>query len=148
MRRLLIVVAKASLIGTTGCFALAVAAATLMGDEPRIPGMVTGMVAALLPAAFAAWWMFRKLQTQYKRREARSVAITFLLLSPISLGIAMVLAQFPGAYADALLGGHFAAIGAFVGAFVIMTILSCAACAFALSITRQQMQYEGSETKN
>jgi hypothetical protein len=52
---------------------------------------------AFLPPGIAAWWMFRKLQAYYTRREARAVAITFAVLAPVSFGIAFLLSEIRGA---------------------------------------------------
>jgi hypothetical protein len=138
---LLSVVTKATLIVIAGCFALALAASAVPGSEPR-PSILGIVVVLFLPVAIATWRMFQRLQTHYTGREARAVAITFTVLAPVSLGTAMVFAQFAGGYSELVFGGRFVLVGVFLGAFITMMFLSFAACAFALSITRRQMEYE------
>jgi hypothetical protein len=100
-------------------------------------GQAAGLFATVvLPIGAATWWVFRDLQPSFTRREAKVVAIVFALFSPVSLLIAVALAQFPGGYADLLLGPPFGMLGAFVGVIVLTAFVSFLPSAFALWLSR------------
>ena len=139
---LFIVVGKAALMTTLVYFALALAVlgskiVLTHGEEE-----ILGATMAFLPTGIAAWWMFRKLQAHCTRREARAVAIAFAVLAPVSFGIAILLSQISGGYADLLLGSPFFLVGAFVGVVVIATIVNFVLCLLTLRITRQIVKLE------
>jgi hypothetical protein len=131
---LFIVVGKATLMTTVGYAALlllGVKAAT----TPTGQGILV-IAGALLPNGLAAWWMFRELQKQYSRRESRAVATAFGIVTPLSLAVAIVLSQIPGAYAEVALGRRFILPAVFVAVAVVTTLLSFAASACVLRFTR------------
>ena len=71
---LFIVVGKAALMTTLVYFALALAVlgskiVLTHGEEE-----ILGATMAFLPTGIAAWWIFRKLQARYIRRESRAAA--------------------------------------------------------------------------
>jgi hypothetical protein len=139
---LFIVVGKAALMTTLVYFALALAVlgskiVLTHGEEE-----ILGATMAFLPTGIAAWWMFRKLQAHCTRREARAAAIAFAVLAPVSFGIAILLSQTSGGYADLLLGSPFGLVGAFVGVVVIGTIVNFVLCLLTLRITRQIIKLE------
>jgi hypothetical protein len=141
-RSLLIVVAKAALMTTLGYFALVLgflgSKIVLTNGEEEI----LGATMALLPSGIAAWWMFRKLQAYYTRREARAVAIAFAVLAPVSFGIAFLFSEISGGYAELLLGSPFALAGAFVGVVVMASIVNFVLCLFTLRFTRHIVRLE------
>jgi hypothetical protein len=137
---LFVAVGKAALI-TCVC-ALVVGVLSFRIAVTHVEQEILGAVIAIIPSGIAAWWMFRKLRAHCTRREARAVALTFGVFTPVSLGVALVLAQIPGGYAEALLGGPFALVGAFAGTVVMTTLLSFLACLLALSVTRRIESFE------
>jgi cbb3-type cytochrome oxidase subunit 3 len=97
-----------------------------------------GAIAVILLAiAVVAWWMFRKLQQHRRRDEARAVSIMFAMFTPVSFVAGVLLSQIPAGYAGLLLGGRFTLAGMFTGILAVTWLLSFAACAFALWITRR-----------
>jgi hypothetical protein len=139
---LFIVVGKAALMTTLGYFALVLGVlgskiVLTHGEEE-----IFGATMAFLPAGIAAWWMFRNLQAFCTRREARAVAIAFAVLAPVSFGIAVLLSEISGGYADLLLGSPFGLVGAFVGIVVMATIVNFVLCLFTLRFTRHIAKLE------
>jgi hypothetical protein len=136
--RLFVIVGKAALIVTAGCFAL-VWSSMLLGVETDlrpVRGEILGALACFLPLGVATAWILRKLRTVYPRREARAVSIAFGLFIPISLGVSM-LVPIPGGYALALGGPKFLSlIGLVVGTAVTTSLLSFLVCALVLRVTR------------
>lgn len=143
--RFFAIVGKAALIAAGGLFAL-VLALTLFGFNPdHKPAWaeILVLVACFLPLGVATAWMFRKLRTVYSRREARAVSIGFGLFTPVSLGVALVLAEITGGFSQVLAGSMILGlIGAFVGAVVITAVLSSLVCALVLRVTRLAMSAE------
>jgi hypothetical protein len=80
--------------------------------------------------------MFRELQKQYTRRESQAVATAFGVVTPLSLAVAIVLAQIPGGYAELVLGRRLILPAIFVSIAVVTTLLSFAASAYVLRFTR------------
>jgi len=105
----------------------------------RAEEAVLAATAIFLPGSIGAWWIFRRLQTHYTKREARAVAIGFAVFMPMSLAIANPLAQIPGGYA-AILGPSFGLIGAVAGIVVMTTLISFLLCSLALWVTRRDEQ--------
>jgi hypothetical protein len=97
---------------------------------------------AFLPAGIVARWMFRRLQAHCTKREARAVAIAFTVLAPVSFGIAILLSEISGGYAELLLGSPFALVGAFAGIVAIATIVNFVLCLFTLRFTRHIVRLE------
>jgi hypothetical protein len=88
--------------------------------------------------------MFRTLQTYFTRREARAVATAFAALSPVWLGITILLGG--GGYAADFLGSPFGRVGAFAGVFggfiVVAALVSFTLCLITLRITRLTIKVE------
>ena len=143
--RLFVIVGKAALIVTTGCFAL-VLASMMLGFKPDIKpieGQILGVVACFIPIAVATAWIYRKLRAVYPRREARALSTAFGLFTPISLVISLVLAEITGGYAEFLAGRRFfGLIGAFMGAVLITAFLSFLVCSLVLRVTRLSQSVE------
>jgi hypothetical protein len=86
----------------------------------------------------ATWWMFRKLQPHYSRREAKALAATFVVFSPISSiaayfawGIAYGRIDQLSGYrlTDLLADRPFLGLGtASVAMFLVVVILDFAVC--------------------
>jgi ABC-type molybdate transport system permease subunit len=97
---------------------------------------------ALFSTGIAVWvavrWMFRTLQAFSTKRDARAVATLFVVLSPVWLGIAILLGG--GGYAAEFLEYPFGRAGAFVGLFggfvVVAAIASFAICLITFRNTR------------
>jgi small-conductance mechanosensitive channel len=141
--RLFIVVGKAALITTAGCL---VPLLTLKLALTRSEQGTLTLIAIILATGIATWWIFRKLQTGYTRREARAMATTFAILAPVSLAIAMLLSLIPGGYAEMLLGSHFAPVGAFAGIIAMTTILDSLLCLLTLWMTRRIIKLESAHS--
>jgi hypothetical protein len=146
--RLSVIVGKAALIVTTGCFAL-VLASRMLGFKPDIKpiqGEILGVVACFIPIAGATAWISRKLRAVYPRREARALSIAFGIFTPISLAVSFVLAEITGGYAEILAGPKFfGLIGAFIGVALMTAFLSFLVCSVVLRITRLAQSIEQSD---
>jgi Na+/citrate or Na+/malate symporter len=132
--RLFIVVEKAALIVAVGYFALlalTLYVVGLKGDSMPIKGEILVGLAVFLPIGASVWWIFRKLQTTYPRREARAVSIAFGVFTPISLLVATILGgPILGGYADMLVRSRFSVlVGIFVGTVATTGFLSFLVCA-------------------
>ncbi len=142
---LFIVVGKAALITTVVVFALAMGAlrsrfvVTPNGEEMLAAAL------ALLLTGMPALWMFQTLQARLTRREARAVAISFVVLAPAWLGLAMLSGEISGGYAAMFLGSFFGLAGAFVGVVLMATFVSFMLCLFTLSITRHIVKLESTQ---
>jgi hypothetical protein len=139
---LFIVVGKAALMTTLGCFAplLGLRIAVTPGEQQILKATMVFLV-VFLPTGISAWWIFQKLQARCTRREARAAATALAVFTPVSLLIAIPLAQIPGGYA-AFLGRPFGLVGAFVGVVVMTAILNFLVCLFTLSMTRRIVKLE------
>jgi hypothetical protein len=142
--RLPVIVGKAALIVTTGCFAL-VLTPMLLGFKPDlkpIGGEILGVVACFLPIGIATAWISRKLRAVYPRREARALSIAFGLFTPISLGVS-ILVPIPGSYALAPGVPNFLGlVGFVVGTALTTSLLSFLVCALVLRVTRLTITVE------
>jgi ABC-type molybdate transport system permease subunit len=137
---LFIVVGRAAIVTTFVVFglgALAFKVAVTRWEEE-----ILGLTVLLLPAGAAAWWIFRKLQEHCTRREARAVAIAFVVFAPVSMGIAILLSQTSGGFAAMFLGSSFGLVGAFAGAAVITALVSFVLCLLTLRFTRHIIKSE------
>ncbi len=131
---LFIVVGQATLMATVGYCTL-----VLVGFKLAVTPVgqgVLGVVCALLPAGFAAWWIFRKLQKHYTQRGSRAAAVAFGVVTPLSFAVAILLAQIAGGYAEIVLGGRFILPAVFATVAVVTTLLNFAASALVLRFTR------------
>lgn len=144
--RFLVSVGKAALVFAAGYFALMLLARKLLfaPNTPTDGQIVAAIGAVFLPAGLGAWWLFLLLRTHFSRREARAVAITFVLFAPVSLAIANLLYAIPGSIAAPLLSksryGFLVAL--LVGIAVITALLASVACGLAMWITRRTERAE------
>jgi hypothetical protein len=132
--RLFIAIAEAALMVTGACFVLVLATFKLAVTQNE--EMILGVTIAAISAGLASWWIFRKLKEHNPGREALAAAIAVAVLTPVTLGIAMVLSPIFGGYAGAFSTDRLAFPGAVVGIVVIYTIANFALVAFVLCIMR------------
>lgn len=129
-------IAKAAVLVTIGCFALALA---FKFAPRRAEQEILGVAIALVPPCIAGWWLFRMLSRRWRSREAKAVAITFTVLSPVSVLVGTLLAQIPGAVAG-FMGRPVGLLGAFLGIVVAVTICTFLPALAALWIARKGRQ--------
>ena len=129
--------AIASLVATTAYFVPVLMVLAFHLSLTRHGEEMMGVVMAFLPSALAAYLLFRKLRNRYSSRPALWTSIVFLIFAPVSLLVAIVLAPLPGGYADLLLGGPFALVGAFLGIVVVITVLTFGPSLFTLWLSRR-----------
>jgi hypothetical protein len=134
--RLFIVIGQAALIVAVACFAPALAIAKFKFAPTSIEELILGVMTVVIPAGIAGWWIFRKLNAHYPRREAWAAAIAVAVLTPVTLGVAMVLATMFGGYAGAYFGDRLAFPGAVTGVIVIFSLVNFALVSFTLWIMR------------
>lgn len=137
--RLFLIVGVASLITTATYFGLVLALLPILRTPslPRLVQVPLLVVVVLTPVSLAAWWIFRRLRTNYPVRMARAAAIAFGVFTPLSLGVAFPLSTIVGAYSEGLAGYPiFGFLGAFVGVAIMAALLSFVPCAFTLWIVR------------
>jgi len=105
---------------------------------------IAAMFAVLLPFGLATRLVFRQLQPHFSRREARAVAIAFIVFAPVSFAIANLLYAIPGSIAGPILSksrlGFLSAL--LVGIAIMTALLSSLGCALALWITRRTERAE------
>jgi hypothetical protein len=135
-RFLLIQVLKASLITTTAAFMVVFAIQALKLNLTPTQEEVTGLILGCLPGGMAAWWMFRKLQTRYTKREARLTAITLAVFTPVSLLGAVFLAEITGGFA-ASLWNPLGLVGAFAGTVLVTAALNSGPCMLVSWLARR-----------
>lgn len=137
--RLFLVVAVGSLMATVLYFGLALALAALL-QRPSVPRIAQGLglaITVLVPIFLAAWWIFRRLQVQYARREARAAAIAFGISTPVPLILGLVLGQIVGGYTGLLFGNRFAFPGAVAGIVLMIALMTFVPSVLALWVTRR-----------
>jgi hypothetical protein len=138
--RLFMIVGTASLITTGVYFGLILALLPLLQrpDPPRVMQILVLPIVVLTPVGVAGWWIYRKLRLSYPPRTARATAIVFAACTPVSLGVALPLSLFVGAYSEGF-GGHpsFGLIGAIAGMVIMIALLSFVPCAAALWLARR-----------
>jgi MFS family permease len=131
-----------AVIATVLYFGLALALAALL-QTPSVPRVVQGVgvaVTVLLPICLAAFWIFRKLQAEYTRREARAAAITFGVFTPVPLAISLLLGPIVGGYTGIFLGTEsrwVAFSGAVMGIVVMIALVAFVTSLLAVWITRR-----------
>jgi hypothetical protein len=137
-------VAKAVLLMETGTFVVVLA--TMSFASTRIAQTILGLIAAVLSVAFPTWWMHRKLQTVFTRREARAVVITFAVSGPFLLALSMPFGFISGGAGEVVFNSRLAAgLGAFLGVAVVCTVLCFLTTALALSVTKQTVKMENQQ---
>lgn len=137
--RFLVSVGKAALMFAAGYFALILIALLFAPNTPTDGQIIAAIGAVFLPAGLGAWWVFWQLQPHFPRREARAVAITFVVFAPASLAIANLFYVIPGSIAAPLLSkSKYGFLVALLAGIAVMTaLLASVACAIALWITRR-----------
>lgn len=139
--RLFLVIAMRSLIATVLYFGLALALAALF-QRPSVPRIVQGIgvaVTVLVPICLGALWIFRKLQAEYTRREARAAAITFGVFTPVPLAISLLLGPIVGGYTGIFLRTESRLVafsGAVMGIVVMIALVTFVTSLLAVWITR------------
>jgi hypothetical protein len=118
-------IGTASFIETVGLFTLVLMNVHFRLASTSVSEGLVGATSVCIPCAIAVWWLFRKLQSRYSKREVKAVATAFGVFSPISLAVSLLLAQIGGSY-----------VGSVIATFVIDTLLSFAVCLFVLRMTR------------
>ena len=140
--RLFFVIAMGSVIATVLYFGLALALAALL-QKPSVPRIVQGVgvaVTVLAPICLAAFWIFRKLQAEYTRREARAAAITFGVFTPVPLAISLLLGPIVGGYTGIFLRTEsrwVAFSGAVMGIVVMIALVTFVTSLLAVWITHR-----------
>ncbi len=78
--------------------------------------LIVSLVAVFAPLSLAVWWIFRRLQSDRSRSDARRAATAFAVSAPLALVVGNVLGVLVGGYAEAWLGRYFIlpAIAAFI----------------------------------
>jgi hypothetical protein len=154
--RLFVVVAQAATLFTVANFLLILVLVkalvppdAISGPPPRTPsiGEVFTLIAVLVgPAALGYWWMFRKLRSDYPRRQARSAAMAFAIFSPIPLGISLLLGPIVGGYTGIFLGTEsrwVAFSGAVLWIVVMIALMTFIPSLLALRITSSNKSASG-----
>jgi hypothetical protein len=135
------VIGLGSLIVTILYFCLALGLAFLF-QRPGVPQLVQGIgvvVTVLVPICFVTWWIFRKLQVRYPRREARAAAITFGVSTPVLLGIGLLLGPIVGGYAGIFLGSESRLVAfsaALLGIVALIALMTFVTSLLVVWITR------------
>ncbi len=134
--RLFAIVTTAS--GATTCvtFGLSLALHRLVQQPSGVMEKALTL-ALLLPVAAAAWWVFRKLQSDYTYREARAVTFAFAVFAPVSLAVGMLAGELAGGYAELFFRAPFALASAIAGVILVSTLGTFIAVLLALRITRR-----------
>ena len=144
--RMLIVVGEAALMVAVGCCTLIpiLVRSPSLSNPPTSLQTIATILAVAVPTGLATWWVFRKLQPYFSRREARAVAIAFAVFTPVALAIALLLYAIPGSIAAPLLSkSRFGFLAALLVGIALMTaLLSFSACALALWIMRRTERAE------
>jgi fumarate reductase subunit C len=138
--RLFIIIGKAALIVTAGCFVLEV----LIGFLPQLTTAEEATLGALMVLSSngaAVWWASRKLRTVYSRREARALSVAFGVVTPVSLLVALAVSPMFG-YSELVLGGSFVLVGVFVGIVALTALLTFFVCVLVLRVTRLAISVE------
>ncbi len=94
--KLLSDLAIASLVATTAHFVPVLIVLAFRLSLTRRGDELAGVMMAFLPGGLAAYLLFRKLRNHYGRRPALWTSTAFLVVAPLSLLVAVVLAPFPG----------------------------------------------------
>lgn len=139
--RLFTVLAQAALLATSGWFVFALVAFLVYGSSfprssPSVGQAIALVAVVFLPVGAAVYWIHRVLRNSFSPREAWAVAISFAIVTPVSLLGAIPLAQIPGGYA-AYLGRPLGLVGALASIVVVMTIVAFVPSVLVLWIMRR-----------
>jgi hypothetical protein len=140
-QRFALALGEGALLLTSLAFVLGVAAVSMFGSarppaKPSIGQIAALVVVIVVPVASGTWWVFRKLRNGWQRADALAVALSFAVLSPLSLAVAMPVAVIPGSYAG-YLGRPFGLIGAFLSVAITVWIVTLLPSAFVLWALRR-----------
>jgi hypothetical protein len=129
--RLFMTSAEAALLftGTSGAFLFVIVG--LMPEAPTYRVMSCA-AAVILPDAAATWWIFRRLQLDRARGDARRGATAFAVSAPVALAVSYPLSELVGGYTEGILRSRFilpAALGVVV---LLMIIIPGAVVAWSL----------------
>ena len=134
--RLFAIITTASVATTFVNLGLTLAFSRLVQKPSKVMEGVCIIFTLILPIAAAAWWVFRRLRSDYPYREARAVTFAFAVFAPVSLGVGMLTGQLSGGYAESVLGTRFALAGAVAGVIVVSVLGTFIAALLALRVTR------------
>ena len=141
---LFLIVGKAAIMVTGGCFAFPLMA-LLIGFRPEPISFEKAILAAvivLLLTAVAVWWTFLKLRKLYARREARAVCIAFAVFTPVSLLVAFGLSPLFGYVQISDAPQVIGVLSGFMGIAFVTAVLSFLVCALVLRVTRLAISVE------
>jgi hypothetical protein len=141
---LFLIVGKAAILVTGGCFAFLLMA-VLIGFRPEpisVEKVILGAVIVLVPTAVAVRWTFQKLRKLYARREARAVCIAFAVFTPVSLLVALGLGPLFGYIQISGAPQVIGVLSVFMGIAFVTTVLSFLVCALVLRVTRLAISVE------
>jgi hypothetical protein len=144
MLRLPTIVGGAALIVVAAGFGASSVLVLALHASSAINGALTLAVLVVVLGSTTKY-VFRRLQVaQFNRREARGVAIAFVVCFPIALSIALALYGIPAAVADALLPTSRVGflILLFVVTALIVAFLTVLGCVLALWIIRRTEKAE------
>jgi hypothetical protein len=148
--RLFVVIGQAAFLFTGAYFLLTVVAFLVLvpagarsGPPPRVPSIgeaVTLVAFFVAPAGLGFWWIFRKLRTDYPRRQALNAAIAFAVFTPVPLIVGLVLGPIVGGYTGIFLGTESRLVafsGAVMGIVVMIALMTFVPSLLGLWITRR-----------
>jgi hypothetical protein len=132
---------EGALLVTSAAFVLGVAAVSVFGPgrppaKPSVAQIISLIIVIVIPVVAGTWWVFRRLRSDWQPADALAVAISFAVLSPLSLAVAMPVAVIPGSYAG-YLGRPFGLIGAFLSVAVTVWLVTLLPSAFVLWVRRR-----------
>ena len=147
--RLFTVIGQAAFLFTGACFLLTIVLFLLLAPpgarsgppsrEPSIGEAVTLVASFVLPAALGFWWIFRRLRTEYPRRQALGAAIAFAVVSPLPLIIGLAVGPIVGGYTGIFLRSQSRLVafsGAVLGIVAMIALMTFIPSLLALWITR------------
>ena len=147
--RLFTVVGQAAFLFTGACFLLTVLCFHLLvprsawfvppPSTPTIGEIVTLLIFFVVPAALGFWWIFRKLRTEYSRRQAISAATAFAVVSPVPLVIGLALGPIVGDYTGSFFGTESRLVafsGVVLGIVMVIALMTFVPSLLAMWITR------------
>ncbi|MFZ1919224.1 MAG: hypothetical protein WAU58_16745 [Terriglobales bacterium] len=117
-RSTFVIVAEAAVVSTVLSYAV------VLSPWPHVSpngARVVLLLAFFAPFFLAAWWIFRRLKSDYSRSDSRRGALAFAVTAPLVLGVGNLLGELVGGYVEVLLGSRF--ILPSIGALVIVLMI-------------------------